>query len=293
MNKIEKTRKSGERTIIAILVIGIAVYLGFTPLFEKVGGGVAGAVIGSSFGAIFVIVLTMYLLNKQTEIEQESKRGEKIFEEKMKIYYKIFEDTEVMLDDGKISKEDEMKKLPFVMTRLITIGSDEVISSYQEFYGQINEIFEEKPEDIVELTPDQEKGLMRSLSDFANTCRVDLGVSDQAVNAELFKKTTDAIEQSSTLLGNNVLPTDKDGNTEKVVDHAKIELTSGNYLLNRHKKGHIRIYKDGVGDAVKNSKTILREINSELDWGYDKEFFLKEQTRKIGKMFIDRINENQ
>ena len=292
MNKIEKTRKSGERTIIAILVIGVAVYLGFTPLFEKIGGGVAGAVIGSSFGAIFVIVLTMYLLNKQTEIEQESKRGEKIFEEKMKIYYKIFEDTEVMLDDGKISKEDEMKKLPFVMTRLITIGSDEVISSYQEFYGQINEIFAKKPEDIVELTEEQEKSLMRSLSDFANTCRVDLGVSDKTVDAELFKKTTDAIEQSSTLLGNNVLPKDKDGKTEKVVDHANIELTSGKYLLNRHKKGHIRIYKDDANEAVKNSKSVLREINSELDWGYDKEFFLKEQTRKIGKMFIDRIKEN-
>ena len=147
MNKRQQIKKTVERTIIAIFIIGIAVYLGFTPLFELINGGVAGAVVGSSFGAIFVIVLTMYLLNKQTEIEQESKRGEKIFEEKMKIYYKIFEDTEAMLDDGKISKEDEMKKLPFVMTRLITIGSDEVISSYQNFYGQINEIFENKPED--------------------------------------------------------------------------------------------------------------------------------------------------
>ncbi len=113
MNKRQQIKKTGERTIIAIFIIGIAVYLGFTPLFELINGGVAGAVVGSSFGAIFVIVLTMYLLNKQTEIEQESKRGEKIFEEKMKIYYKIFEDTEAMLDDGKISKEDEMKKLPF------------------------------------------------------------------------------------------------------------------------------------------------------------------------------------
>ena len=29
-----------------------------------------GGVIGSSFGAIFVIILTMYLLNKQTEIDE-------------------------------------------------------------------------------------------------------------------------------------------------------------------------------------------------------------------------------
>jgi hypothetical protein len=52
---------------------------------------------------------------------------------------------------------------------------------------------------------------------------------------------------------------------EEVVDHAKIELTSGIYLLNRHKKGHIRIIKNGTDEAVKNSKAVLREINSELE----------------------------
>ena len=117
MNRLEETKRKGRHTLIAISVIAIAVYFGFTPLFEYKLGGVAGAVISSSFGAIFVIVLTMYLLIKQTEIEQESKRGEKVFEEKMKIYSDIFEKTEKMLDDGKISKNDEMKKLPFVMVR--------------------------------------------------------------------------------------------------------------------------------------------------------------------------------
>ena len=73
-SKLQKTQDSGKRTLIAILIIGVAVYLGFTPLFNKIGGGVAGAVLGASFGAIFVIVLTMYLLNKQTEIEQQRKK---------------------------------------------------------------------------------------------------------------------------------------------------------------------------------------------------------------------------
>ena len=89
MSKLTETRKSGYRTLIAIAIIGVSVYIGFEPLFDKVGGGVPAQVIGASFGAIFVIVLTMYLLNKQTEIEQESKRSEKIFEEKMKIYSDI------------------------------------------------------------------------------------------------------------------------------------------------------------------------------------------------------------
>tara|TARA_B110000977_G_C11048677_1_gene481515 strand:- start:218 stop:481 length:264 start_codon:yes stop_codon:yes gene_type:complete len=84
MSKLDDTRKKGINTLIALTVIAVSVYIGFTPLYHLIGGGVAGAVVGSSFGAIFVIILTMYLLNKQTEIEQESKRGEKVFEEKMK-----------------------------------------------------------------------------------------------------------------------------------------------------------------------------------------------------------------
>jgi len=75
MSKLTEAKKSGQRTLIAIVIIGLSVYMGFTPLYELVQGGVTGAVIGSSFAAIFVIVLTMYLLNKQTEIEQETKKS--------------------------------------------------------------------------------------------------------------------------------------------------------------------------------------------------------------------------
>ena len=187
MNRLEETKRKGRHTLIAISVIAVAVYFGFTPLFESKLGGVAGAVISSSFGAIFVIVLTMYLLNKQTEIEQESKRGEKIFEEKMKIYSDIFDKTEKMLDDGKISKNDEMKKLPFVMVRLLTVGSDQVINSFQQVYNSINSVFESKTEDIVELSDENRQDIMTTLSAFANNCRVDLGVSEEQVEAELYK----------------------------------------------------------------------------------------------------------
>ncbi len=60
---IRETRRQGWMTLLALLVIAFAVYIGFSPLFELVEGGVAARVLGSSFGAIFVIILTMFLLN--------------------------------------------------------------------------------------------------------------------------------------------------------------------------------------------------------------------------------------
>ena len=123
-----------NKAILAIAIIGISVYLGFSPLYEKVQGGVAGAVIGASFGAIFVVILTNYLLTKQTEVEQESKRSERVFEEKVSLYKQILLATEKMLEDGVIKGTEEMKSLPFLMLRLQMLGNDEAIMSYQKIY---------------------------------------------------------------------------------------------------------------------------------------------------------------
>ena len=57
MNKLNKTRQQGTRTLIAITVIAVAVYIGFEPLIKFVPDGVAKSVISASFGAIFVIIV--------------------------------------------------------------------------------------------------------------------------------------------------------------------------------------------------------------------------------------------
>tara|TARA_B100001175_G_scaffold142204_1_gene120700 strand:- start:179 stop:1039 length:861 start_codon:yes stop_codon:yes gene_type:complete len=283
--KLNETRKRGTQSLVALAIIGVSVYLGFEPLFEFVKGGVAGGIIGASLGATFVIILTMYLLNKQTEIEQEGKRGEKLFEEKLKIYWQIFDTTEEMLEDGRISKEQEMKKLPFVMARLVTIGSDDVISAYQVIYDEINKVFDEKPDDDVELTDIQKQTLITEIVKFSNACRVDLGVSLEELETEVVKKTTTAIEKSNTILKRNAAV------ESDVVDEATIKLSDGSYNLKRHKTGHVRVYKDGNSDAESVTKNVLRKINEELEWGYEETYFKTKETRTIGKLFIEKINE--
>ena len=34
-----------------------------------------------------------------------------------------------------------------------------------------------------------------------------------------------------------------------------------------------------------------RKINEELDWGYEETYFKTKETRTIGKLFIEKINE--
>ena len=198
-SKLKSIRKEGRNTLIAIVVIGVAVYLGFTPLFNLIGGGVAGAVVGSSFGAIFVIVLTMYLLNKQTEIEQESKKSERIFEQKIKLYDQLINQTEDMLRDSKITKEKEMQKIPFVLIRLQMLGNDEAIKAYTPIYKEINKLFEAEPGDEVEITEQARGKIISALSDFSRKCRVDLGVLDVEVDEGLFEETKNIIQKAENI----------------------------------------------------------------------------------------------
>ena len=67
MNKAQKQRNKSIKSFLSIIALAIAIYLGFTPLYELINEGVARNVVGASFAAIFAIILTYYLLNKQTE----------------------------------------------------------------------------------------------------------------------------------------------------------------------------------------------------------------------------------
>jgi hypothetical protein len=204
-----------NKAVLAIIIIGISVFLGFTPLYEKVQGGVAGAVIGASFGAIFVVILTNYLLTKQTEVEQESKRSERVFEEKVNLYKQILTATELMLEDGYIKGSEEMKRIPFLMLRLQMLGNDEAIKSYQNIYHQINNIFIAEPgNDEVEVSEESFLKLFQLLGDFCNVCRLDLKVSDQKIDTKLFNIISEDIKKSNEILLSGV-----NKNISEIHDH--------------------------------------------------------------------------
>ena len=285
MNKIEKTRKKGISTLIAIVVIGVAVYLGFTPLFNLIGGGVAGAVVGSSFGAIFVIVLTMYLLNKQTEIEQESKKSERVFDEKVQLYQNILNTTRDMIEDGNISI-DEITKLPFAMINLQMLGDDSVIENYKSVFVRLNEIFAKSDLDSVVITPDEKMAIYNDMSKFASKCRVDLGVSEKEVGDDLFKETTAALQKSNDAIEGRNKPLPK----KDITSQARASYGGIDYTIIRYKDSSIRIIKDSETDPVNNTKSVMREINEEYGLGFTEEDFRKLNTRTIGKRMIDLLN---
>ena len=214
---LKETRKKGSRNLISIAVIAIAVYIGFEPLISNVPDGVAKSVISSSFGAIFVIILTMYLLNKQTEIEQESKKSERVFDEKVRLFREIMDITRDMLLDGKISKE-EVNKLPFPLIRLQMLANDETIKSFSIVNQRLNKIYAEDDKEDV-LIPEEEKNdLFKALSEFASQCRLDLGIADRDVEKELVSIAVETISNTG----------------KKGRDYSKVSFDGKEYPKNRY-----------------------------------------------------------
>jgi len=192
---IKQTRKQGWLTLLALVVIAFAVSIGFSPLFELIQDGIASRVIGSSFGAIFVIILTMFLLNKQTEIEQESKKSERVFDEKVKIYQKILDITRDMIMDGSLTKE-EINRLPFPVIRLQMLSDDEVIKSFQLVFDKLNEIYSSEDQDVVEIQDDDKNEIYQLLSNFAGECRKDLEISNAEIDPLIKENTVKTISES-------------------------------------------------------------------------------------------------
>jgi hypothetical protein len=195
---INQTQKQGWLTLFALVIIAFAVSIGFTPLFELIEDGIAARIIGSSFGAIFVIILTMFLLNKQTEIEQESKKSERVFDEKVKIYQKILDICSDMLMDGNLT-QDEINRLPFPLLRLHMLADDTVIETFQKVFNKLNDIYKSDPEaEEVEIQKEEKNEIYQLLSNFSSECRKDLEISNIQINEKIKNETANTISQANS-----------------------------------------------------------------------------------------------
>ena len=70
----------------AIIVLSIALYVGFDDLIAGAASGTARDTISAALAAIFVLITTMYMFNKQSDIEQDKKYKAEIFKKKFQLY---------------------------------------------------------------------------------------------------------------------------------------------------------------------------------------------------------------
>ena len=183
------------KILVILVLVGFVVFFGYGPLFDLVGGGIPGRILGATFGSIFAILMTMFLLNKQTEIEQESKKSERVFDEKVVLYKNILGMSKEMLEDGQLDSK-EILALPFTLIKMQMVGGDEAIKIYTSFFEKINDIYEASDDEIVQIPESDKQKVFSLLSRFAVQCRVDLGISDTPIDESIFARAISVVQQS-------------------------------------------------------------------------------------------------
>ena len=267
----EKLELQGRRTLLSLVFLGVAVYFGFEPLFEHVPSGVSQGVIGAAFGTIFVIIITMYLLNKQTEIEQESKKSERVFDEKVKVYGSTLELLEKILHDGCISKE-ELQLANFGIYKLQMMGGNDTINDYVDINTELTEAFaipKSNGIERVELSEEQEKKLKRLLLVFATDCRTDLGLSKKTLPDELFRRSEEQLESVTSMRNYNLDKADF-GDKKQISKREFVKVALNYYVSKNPNISSKQLEKDfpltihNGGDPLKRKVRLYRNIK-EID----------------------------
>lgn len=175
------------RNALFVFIIAFSSFLAFEPLFENLGQKASQEFAAAIFGTIFAAVITMVLLSKQSETEQERSRNEKVFEQKIVLFNQVLDYLQSIyenLDDAnkiKISRA-KITQIEFLLAKMVMIGNDKTIKEFKSLYQNITNNYVPETQ-ILTLNISHKHTIFR----FADYCREELGLSDKNLEKEILE----------------------------------------------------------------------------------------------------------
>lgn len=173
------------RNSLFVFFIAFFAFFAFEPLFKSLQQNAAQEFASAIFGTIFAAVITMVLLSKQTETEEEKSRNEKVFEEKISLYNIAIESLQEIFkraddkDQVRITRSDIIG-LEFILAKLIMVADEKTIHEFRMLYQNISKNYSPKT-GILNLTSSDRHTIFR----FADYCREELGLWDKNIEKEI------------------------------------------------------------------------------------------------------------
>lgn len=175
------------RNALFVFIIAFSSFLAFEPLFENLGQKASQEFAAAIFGTIFAAVITMVLLSKQSETEQERSRNEKVFEQKIVLFNQVLDYLQTIyenLDDAnkiKISRA-KITQIEFLLAKMVMIGNDKTIKEFKSLYQNITNNYVPETQ-ILTLNISHKHTIFR----FADYCREELGLSDKNLEKDILE----------------------------------------------------------------------------------------------------------
>lgn len=183
---------------ISIIFLATALYVGFDKLIFTVQSETARETLNAAISVIFVIITTMYMLTKQTQIEQEKELKTAIFRKKLDLYESSLQTWQkVCFVDTEIDKE-QFGQCVEVLLRLGMIAPTNVLENGTEIFSKINTVYMD--DEKRSMKPEEQTKIFSDICKFIEATRADLDLP----NSQLPEKLTKSFNENVVNVGASV-----------------------------------------------------------------------------------------
>tara|TARA_B110000211_G_C14066791_1_gene548025 strand:+ start:236 stop:1222 length:987 start_codon:yes stop_codon:yes gene_type:complete len=189
---------------LVIIALAVALYLGFDDLIVTSKPGIAREILNAAIGVIFVIVTTMYMLTKQTKIEQEKELNTEVFKKKMQLYEGVLQTWQKVCFVDKSIDQLEYGICINAHLNLGMIAPQDVLKCSNEIFEIITQV--NFAEEVRPPSPKEREVLFQKLAEFVKFTRKDLNLPDTAsTNAfsDTFPKFSETVKNAGQVAKRN------------------------------------------------------------------------------------------
>ena len=298
---------------LSVLILTCALYLGFSELIDRIATETAREVINAAIGVIFVIMTTMYMLNKQTEVDRKRDFDSEILKKKLVIYESALAVWQrVGLADGTIKHDDRAKCLE-VQLQIMMVAPKAVVACAADLTKHINQVYSADDKDSL-LEQDKET-FFEDLVRFSEVARNDLDLPETnlGMDPQFIREMVAVVVNAATEGRKNY---DKFKFNQKILGKSKLVLEIVKFVAqerNIYSFNDLQsifpdvLHTEGRESTAKNRRVVmpleeaqaknLRYHSRDADllslgdgsfavvsnqWGTNIEYFLKEIQRSLG-----------
>ena len=168
--------------LLAIL-LSFGLYLFFGIFFEQQIPPYASTIASAFLGSIITVIITMILLNRQSEAEMAKERNVKLLETKIETYNDLIERVKNIMIKGSVSSND-VAEIQILNHRLSFVAAQKVLELFNDF---ANTFIRASRDEI--LSEEEKDELLDNLADMSVEIRYDLASEEEkrSFNSEKIK----------------------------------------------------------------------------------------------------------
>ena len=228
---------------LTIAVLAVLLYVGFDKLMTNVSSNTARETISAAISVIFVMVTTMYMLKKQTELERLKELDTEILKKKLEIYTRALALwQEIGWANSEDISENQKKEAVAICLELVMVAPNELATEANSITGDV-------------LKSEEKDELFRKIGDFSKKARIDLELADLNLNSaqeleKLFEQVESIMVQADTQTGRNY---DKFEFNGQHFNKRRLALALVQHVVSKKKIKNIKELKNAFPDAWFNS----------------------------------------